>query len=80
MTAPLSQGAGVANQSGAISRELHRWLQAVVQSVAAPFRGRQATGPVYIQAGSFGVQAKRLTLSGTQRATIDGDSRLVICG
>lgn len=49
-------------------------------SVAAPFTGNQATGSFTIADGQFGVQAKRLSLTSANRATLAGSARLVICG
>lgn len=47
-------------------------------SIAAPFTGAQATGSFTIADGQFGLQGKRLTLTTTQRGTLEGTGRLVI--
>lgn len=45
--------------------------------IAAPFAGSYATGSFTITTGQFGLQGGRLTLTGTQRATIQGTGRLI---
>lgn len=52
----------------------------VTASIAAPFTGDQAPGSFTIADGQFGLQGKRLALSTTQRATLAGSARLVLCG
>lgn len=53
---------------------------AITASVAAPFTGNQATGDFTIADGQFGIHGKRLTLTSTQRATLQGSARLILCG
>jgi hypothetical protein len=48
--------------------------------VSAPFTGSQAPGSFTIADGQFGLHGKRLTLTGVQRATVEGSGRLTICG
>lgn len=52
----------------------------VTASVSAPFTGNQAPGSFTIATGQFGIHGKRLTLTTTQRATIQGTARLIIKG
>lgn len=49
-------------------------------TIAAPFIGDQAPGSFTIPTGKFGLHGKRLTLTSTQRATIQGTARLIING
>jgi hypothetical protein len=48
--------------------------------VSAPFTGSHAPGSFTIADGQFGLHGKRLTLTGVQRATVEGSGRLTICG
>ncbi len=49
-------------------------------SVANPFEGTFATGSFTIETNKFGIQGKRLELASTDRATLEGTARLIICG
>lgn len=46
----------------------------------APLQGFQAPGSFVIATGKFGLHGKRLRLTGSQRGTLQGTARLVICG
>ena len=52
----------------------------VSATVAAPFTGDQGAGDFTIATEQFGIQGRRLTLASTERGTIEGTGRLVICG
>lgn len=50
-------------------------------SVSAPFTGNQAPGANFtIATGQFGLHGARLTLASSERGTVEGTGRLVICG
>lgn len=49
-------------------------------SVAAPFTGNQAPGSFTVATGQFALHGKRLELTGSQRATLEGTGRLIVCG
>ena len=49
---------------------------AVSATISAPFKGDYACGTFTIETGKFGIMAKRMELTTTQRATIQGTGRL----
>ena len=52
----------------------------VTATVANPFKGTYATGSFTIETVKFGLQGRRLELVSTDRATLEGTARLIICG
>lgn len=75
----VSRSGGVANDLS-IAHDFHVWLQLIRQALHGPFIGQQMTGAFVIKDGEYGLHAKSLRLSGTERATVYGSGRLVICG
>lgn len=49
-------------------------------SIAAPFVGSQSPGSFTVATDQFGMQGKRLALTGAQRGTLEGTGRLILCG
>lgn len=80
MIPPLNAALQVVNRVGAMNRDLHRWLQIIERALKGPFIGQQSQETFVIRDGEYGIHVKRLTLDGKERATIEGSSRLVICG
>lgn len=80
MIPPLSPNMSADNNGGYISTAFHRWLQSLIRAASAPFTGDNAPGRFVVGDGEFGIMAKRLTLAGSDRATVSGTGRLVICG
>ncbi len=60
--------------------ELQRELDATQVRIQGPFVGSQTSVSFTIATDEFGLQGKRLTLTGTSRATILGTGRLIISG
>jgi hypothetical protein len=64
-----------------IVNEFHRWLQVIARTVSSTYIADQIPlGGVAAKDGQFAIHAKRLTLTGSDRATLEGSARLVICG
>lgn len=81
MITPLNAVLRVAERDGLISHGLHQWLQILARAVSTTYAGDQAPGHhLAIPNGQFAIHGKRLTLKGSERLTLIGDSRLVICG
>lgn len=53
---------------------------ATLPLLTGPFIGNQASGDFTIATGQYGLHGKRLTLTTTQRGTLQGTGRLVISG
>lgn len=80
VTPPLNAALRIVEGAGVISRDFHRWLSLFQKALRGPLVGDQASGTFAIQDEQFGIHAKRLMLIGSERATIYGSGRLVICG
>ncbi len=75
---PLSYQQPVAGAGGAISSELHRWLQLIARALHGPFIGQAVTGVFVVADGQYAIQAEEVVLSGTEEPTLEGDAVLVI--
>lgn len=91
MISPLQSGTRPAEPTGFIGREFKRWLDVIARAVSSTYVADQAPGRSFaIYDGQFGIHAKRLALSGSERLTIGvivgadtsetAPARLVICG
>ena len=71
----------IADTGGVIGNELHRWLQLIARTISSTYVADQAPQRNYvILTGQFGLHGKRLVLAGSERLTIEGTGRMVICG
>jgi hypothetical protein len=52
----------------------------VYGSTGISYIGSQAPGGITVGTGQFAVHGKRLELVSTQRVTLEGTSRLILCG
>ncbi len=79
MIPPLQQAIRVAEAGGAIGREFKRWLDLIAQSVASTRIGDSAPGrSLAVGDGQFAIHAEELVLNGTEEASLEGDSILVV--
>ena len=81
MKTPLNESLPIADRHGVITRNFHRWLRLLVtESASTPRIFDEAPGTFSIADGQHGLFIKRLTLSGSQRGTMQGSARMVGCG
>ena len=81
MIPPLPYDARTSRADGSIAADFHRWLQIIAQAISSTYVADQSANRSFvIKDGQFGIHAKRLRLAGSERVTIEGSARLVICG
>lgn len=80
MISPLKPGTSPAHADGKIDGLFHRWLQEVARAFLSPFRLDAYTGSQAVTSTQNAILVKRLELRGTDRLTVEGSARVVICG
>jgi hypothetical protein len=86
MISPLNTNLAVQGENGqpapdqSITHVFHRWLQELARATLSPFRLDAYTGSQTVTSTQNAILVKRLELRGTDRLTVEGSARVVICG